>query len=179
MNTIAIASEEVDNQVKSGIKICLKTFLKDKTVQEKELPNSFTASQRAYVHQEAKKLSLLSKSRGRGFHRFVTIYKKDSLNFLKNDTKLNVTANTRKMAMLYSTQYQLTRPERQDLTPNFDRDRPRQESCRTMSRLTPGNDIFFLKSLFGENKLSYEMIGMYFFVLFRNSSGASSAPSRF
>merc|ERR1712018_277697 len=133
-----MASEEVDNQVKSGIKICLKTFLKDKTAQEKELPNSFTAAQRAYVHQEAKKLSLLSKSRSRGFNRFVTIYKKDSLNFLKNDTKLNVTANTRKMAMLYSTQYQLTRPERQDLTPNFDRDRPRQESCRTMSPLTPG-----------------------------------------
>ena len=154
MNTIAMASEEVDNQVKSGIKICLKTFLKDKTVQEKELPNSFTAAQRAYVHQEAKKLSLLSKSRSRGFNRFVTIYKKDSLNFLKNDTKLNVTANTRKMAMLYSTQYQLTRPERQDLTPNFDRDRPRQESCRTMSRLTPGNYFFLKKSLFCENKLT-------------------------
>ena len=92
---------------------------------EKELPNSFSATERAFVHQEAKNLELLSKSRGRGFNRFVTVYKKDSLNYLKNDTKLNVTANSRKMAMLFSTQYQLTRQERQDLTPNFDRDRPR------------------------------------------------------
>ena len=155
MNTIVMASEEVENHVKSGIQICLKNFLKE-TVQEKELPNSFTAAQRAYVHQEAKKLSLLSKSRGRGFNRFVTIYKKDSLNFLKNDTKLNVTTNTRKMAMLFSTQYQLTRPERQDLTPNFDRDRPRQESCRTMSRLTPGN-YFYIKSQ------SYIFFSKYYF----------------
>ena len=90
---------------------------------EKELPNSFRASERAHVHQSAKSLDLLSKSRGKGANRAVTIYKKGSLNYLKNDSKINLTQNSRKTVMQSISQSPLTRQERQDLVPTTERDR--------------------------------------------------------
>jgi hypothetical protein len=90
---------------------------------EKELPNSFRALERAHVHQRAKSLDLLSKSRGKGANRAVTIYKKGSLNYLKNDSKINLTQNSRKAVMQSISQSPLTRQERQDLVPTTERDR--------------------------------------------------------
>ena len=90
---------------------------------EKELPNSFRSSERAYVHESAKSLDLLSKSRGKGANRAVTLYKKGSLNYLKNDSKIHLTQNSRKHVMQSVSQTPLTRQERQDLVPTTERDR--------------------------------------------------------
>ena len=89
------------------------------------MPNSFRAYERAYVHQSAKNAGLLSKSRGKGANRSVTIFKQGSLNYLKNDSKIQLTPNSRKSVIMSVTQHPLTRQERQDLVPTSERDRLR------------------------------------------------------
>ena len=59
----------------------------------------------------------------KGANRAVTIYKKGSLNYLKNDSKINLTQNSRKTVMQSISQSPLTRQERQDLVPTTERDR--------------------------------------------------------
>ena len=92
------------------------------------MPNSFRASERAFVHQCAKSQGLLSKSRGKGGNRAVTIFKEGSLNYLKNDSKIELTANSRKAVIMSVTQHALTRQEKQDLLPTSERDRLRGKS---------------------------------------------------
>ena len=92
---------------------------------EKELPNSFRANERAYVHQVAKTQGLLSRSRGKGANRAVTIFKNGSLAYLKNDSVITLTANSRKLAIASVNQHPLNRQEKQDLIPTSERDRLR------------------------------------------------------
>lgn len=141
-------STQLEDHFKIGVDCCLRSFTKDLNIQgnfrkyfniwpkyldfillEKELPTSLSAQERAYVHQSAKKLGFLSKSRGKGTNRSVTIYKEGSFNYLKNDSKLQVTQTTRKNAMLWVSQNQLTRQEKQDLVPTSERDRLRGKYC--------------------------------------------------
>ena len=131
-------SQKLDEHFKLGVQACLRGFIKDVNIQEKELPNSFRASERAYVHQTSKSFELLSKSRGKGANRAVTIYKKGSLNYLKNDSKINLTEKSRKSLLASVTQNPLTRQERQDLVPTTERDRLKVEICRSMGRLASG-----------------------------------------
>ena len=102
----------------------------DTVFSEKELPNSFRASERAFVHQSAKSLDLLSKSRGKGANRAVTIYKKGSLNYLKNDSKIQLTQNSRKAVLASFNQNPLNRQERQELVPTSERDRLKGNICQ-------------------------------------------------
>ena len=92
---------------------------------EKELPSSFRANERAYVHQMAKSKGLLSKSRGKGGNRTVTIFKKGSLSYTKKDSKITLNANSKKLIMSQMAQNPLTRQERQELAPTSERDRSR------------------------------------------------------
>lgn len=88
------------------------------------MPNSLSSSERAYVHETARKLELLSKSRGKGVNRAVTVYKKGSLNFLKNDAKLTLSQTSKQLALAAMSQHQMTRQEKEMIS-NMDRERPR------------------------------------------------------
>ena len=87
------------------------------------MPNSFRAHERGYVHNRAKFHGLLSKSRGNGANRAVTVFKDGSLNYLKHDCVIQVTGNSRKNVVLAVGQHPLTRQEKQDLIPTSERDR--------------------------------------------------------
>ena len=89
------------------------------------MPSSFRAAERAYVHQEAKSKGLLSKSRGKGGNRTVTIFKKGSLSYSKKDAKITLSQNAKKIILSQITQNPLTRQERQELAPTSERDRAR------------------------------------------------------
>ena len=104
-------SQKLEEHFKLGVQACLRGFVKDVNIQEKELPNSFRASERAYVHQVSKSFDLLSKSRGKGANRAVTIYKKGSLNYLKNDSKIHLTEKSRNALLVSVSQNPLTRQE--------------------------------------------------------------------
>ena len=125
--------EVLEEHFKKGVQACVSAFVKDAHLQgnlailysmiwskmmsnfliEKELPSSFRAAERAYVHQEAKSKGLLSKSRGKGGNRTVTIFKKGSLSYNKKDAKITLSPSSKKIILTQITQNPLTRQDRQ------------------------------------------------------------------
>ncbi|KAM3937213.1 3'-5' RNA helicase YTHDC2 isoform 2-T2 [Leptodactylus fuscus] len=66
----------VDEEVKIAVNIALDRF---RYSEEKELefPSSLTSTERAFIHRFAQSLGLISKSKGKGANRYLTIRKKD------------------------------------------------------------------------------------------------------
>ena len=112
-----------------GIRDCLKNFVKDANIQEKELPNTLKPLEIDYVHQTAKSLGLLSRI---GENRKITIYKKSSMSYLKDTPKINLTEKSKIALQVKIRQNPLTRQDRNDLKPS------KVDICRSIGKLASG-----------------------------------------
>lgn len=65
----------VGEELKIAVSVAVDRFRNDENEKELEIPSSLTANERAYVHRYCQDLGLISKSRGKGNKRFLTIYK--------------------------------------------------------------------------------------------------------
>ncbi|XP_042338332.1 3'-5' RNA helicase YTHDC2-like, partial [Plectropomus leopardus] len=67
----------IDEEVKIAVSLCLERFsYSDEN--EVEFPSSFTRTERAFVHQMARSLGYISKSKGKKTNRFLTVRKRAS-----------------------------------------------------------------------------------------------------
>ena len=65
----------VGEELKIAVNVAVDRFRSDESQKELEFPSSLTANERAYVHRYSQDLGLISKSRGKGNKRFLTVYK--------------------------------------------------------------------------------------------------------
>ena len=65
----------VGEELKIAVSVAVDRFINDEAQTELEFPSSLTANERAYVHRYCKDLGLITKSRGKGNKRYLTIYK--------------------------------------------------------------------------------------------------------
>lgn len=65
----------VGEELKIAVSVAVDRFRNDESKKELEFPSSLTANERAYVHRYCQDLGLVSKSRGKGNKRCLTIYK--------------------------------------------------------------------------------------------------------
>ena len=65
----------VGEELKIAVTCAVERFRNDEAEKELEFPSSLTANERAYVHRYCQDLGLISKSRGKGNKRFLTMYK--------------------------------------------------------------------------------------------------------
>ncbi|AWP14850.1 putative ATP-dependent RNA helicase YTHDC2 [Scophthalmus maximus] len=109
--------DDVAEEIKMAVSLCLERFQHSDDQTEMEFPSFFTSTERAYVHLMAQSLGFLSKSRGNGPHRFLSVWKNDGSDRTLTSVLLTVSMNS-----LYSINGLLqrfpTRPrERVDLQP--------------------------------------------------------------
>ncbi|XP_047132909.1 3'-5' RNA helicase YTHDC2 isoform X1 [Hydra vulgaris] len=86
----------IGEEVKIAVAIAIDRFKKNEAEKELEFPSSFTAQERAYVHRYCRDLNLISKSRGIGNKRCLTVLKTEkqssNVNVKLNMTKISVNA---------------------------------------------------------------------------------------
>ena len=70
----------IGEEVKIAVAIAVDRFRKNENEKEFEFPSSFTAQERAYVHRFCRDLNLISKSRGKGNKRYLTVLKTEKQN---------------------------------------------------------------------------------------------------
>uniref|UniRef100_W5KNU3 RNA helicase n=1 Tax=Astyanax mexicanus TaxID=7994 RepID=W5KNU3_ASTMX len=110
----------IDEEVKIAVNIALERFQYSEE-KEMEFPSSFTNSERAFVHRLAQSLGYISKSRGKGSNRFLTIWKKDGSEAAQSIMTFSFTANSKHVARNLLQRFPITSKERTDLLPRTDR----------------------------------------------------------
>uniref|UniRef100_A0A8B9HP93 RNA helicase n=1 Tax=Astyanax mexicanus TaxID=7994 RepID=A0A8B9HP93_ASTMX len=110
----------IDEEVKIAVNIALERFQYSEET-EMEFPSSFTNSERAFVHRLAQSLGYISKSRGKGSNRFLTIWKKDGSEAAQSIMTFSFTANSKHVVRNLLQRFPITSKERTDLLPRTDR----------------------------------------------------------
>lgn len=132
----------VGEAVKICVDVTIKKFLNSEELKEWEYPSSFTAKERAYIHNEAKKYGLKSKSRGKGSGRYLTIYKREASAIMEKDATMSLTPASRTLMMSMLTKHPVTTRERQDCLPPAERCKDLyqdgKENSRALGRMTGG-----------------------------------------
>lgn len=111
----------IEEDMRIGIDFALTKFQKNDDEKELEFPSSFTAAERAYIHRQVTSCGLISKSRGKGSDRCLTVYKRDRTSLVKSEAKLKLTEKAQRVATIAITQYPVTSKEKQELMPPNDR----------------------------------------------------------
>ena len=111
----------IDEDLRIGIDLALTRFRKSEEEKELEFPSSFSSAERAYIHRLIATYGWTSKSKGKGYDRFLTVYKKDRSSLLKSEAKLILTERSIKTASVALTQYPVTHKEKQELMTPKDR----------------------------------------------------------
>ncbi|CAJ0958131.1 unnamed protein product [Ranitomeya imitator] len=90
-------------------------------VREIEFPSSLTSTERAFIHRLAQSLGLISKSKGKGYNRFLTVRKKDGSEGLRAHMTCYLTETTRHAMRSLFQRFPVTNKERTDLLPKTER----------------------------------------------------------
>uniref|UniRef100_A0A8C5N2A5 3'-5' RNA helicase YTHDC2 n=1 Tax=Leptobrachium leishanense TaxID=445787 RepID=A0A8C5N2A5_9ANUR len=133
----------IDEEVKIAVNIALERFCYSDQ-KETEFPSSLTSTERAFIHRLAQSLGLVSKSRGKGANRYLTIRKKDGFEGVSTLMTCNL-AHTTKLAVISLIQrFPVTNKERADLLPKTERgnifavEAENREMSKTSGRLNSG-----------------------------------------
>ncbi|XP_014254890.1 probable ATP-dependent RNA helicase YTHDC2 isoform X2 [Cimex lectularius] len=133
----------VGEGLKIAVEVAFKKFLNTEELKEWEFPSSFTASERAYVHMEARKQGLKSKSRGKGSARYLTVYKREGSAIMQKDATVNLTQISRTFLTTLLTRYAVSAKERQDCLPPVERCKDvyqdGKDSSRALGRISVGS----------------------------------------
>ncbi|XP_066567383.1 3'-5' RNA helicase YTHDC2 [Amia ocellicauda] len=110
----------IDEEVKIAVNIALERF-RYTDQKEMEFPSSLTSTERAFVHRMAQSLGLISKSKGKGSNRFLTIKKKDGSEGAQSIMNFSLTHNAKHVVRNLLQRFPVTNKERTDLLPRTER----------------------------------------------------------
>ncbi|XP_039614869.1 3'-5' RNA helicase YTHDC2 [Polypterus senegalus] len=134
----------IDEEVEIALSIALERF-RYSDEKEMEFPSSFTSIERAYIHRLAPSLGLISKSKGKGVNRFLTVKKKDGSEASCSVMNFIISHNSRHVIRSLLQRFPVTNKERTDLLPKTERGNSAsieaesiREKNRTSGRLNNG-----------------------------------------
>ncbi|ROL53875.1 putative ATP-dependent RNA helicase YTHDC2 [Anabarilius grahami] len=132
----------IDEEVKIAVNIALERFQYSDD-KELDFPSSLTNSERAFVHRLAQSLGYISKSRGKGSSRYLTVRKKDGTETARSVMTCNLTHNSKHMVQNLLQRFPITSKERSELQPRTERvvvtsPDASDSKSRTSGRLTHG-----------------------------------------
>ncbi|KAL7835114.1 hypothetical protein SRHO_G00293610 [Serrasalmus rhombeus] len=110
----------VDEEVKIAVNLALQRFQYSEE-KEMEFPSSLTSTERAFIHRLAQSLGYVSKSRGKGIKRFLTIWKKDVSEAAQSIMTFNFTARSKHVVQSLQQRFPFTSKEHAELLPRTQR----------------------------------------------------------
>lgn len=114
----------VQSELRDAVAIAIERFRVESDERELNFPSSLSTVERAYIHRVARSLGYVSRSRGRGAQRAVTIYKVSIANLLANRATFDLSHNSRLVTAQLAEGLPLQSRERRDLQPRTERDQP-------------------------------------------------------
>ncbi|XP_073408067.1 3'-5' RNA helicase YTHDC2 isoform X2 [Dendrobates tinctorius] len=133
----------VDEEVEIAVNLALDRF-RYGDEKEMEFPSCLTNTERAFVHRLAQSFGLISKSKGKGFNRFLTIRKKDGSEGLRAHMTCYLIQTTRHAMRSLFQRFPVTNKERTDLLPKTERgnvfslEAESRETIKSSGRLNNG-----------------------------------------
>ncbi|CAH2296197.1 probable ATP-dependent RNA helicase YTHDC2 isoform X1 [Pelobates cultripes] len=133
----------IDEEVKIAVNIALERF-RYSDEKEMEFPSSFTSTERAFVHRLSQSLGLVSKSRGKGAKRYLTVRKKGGSDAVSGLMTCNLTPNSKHAMRSLIQRFPVSSKEKSDLLPKTERgnvfevEAENHETCKTNGRLING-----------------------------------------
>ncbi|KAK3527693.1 hypothetical protein QTP86_034156 [Hemibagrus guttatus] len=110
----------IDEEVKIAVNIALERF-QYSDQRELEFPSSLTSTERAFIHRLAQSLGYVSKSKGKGIHRFLTLWKKDRPESGQSIMTFNLTHKSKHVVQNLLQRFPITSKERTDLLQDTER----------------------------------------------------------
>ncbi|XP_061480215.1 3'-5' RNA helicase YTHDC2 isoform X1 [Rhineura floridana] len=133
----------VDEEVKIAVNIALERF-RYGDQREMEFPSSLTSTERAFIHRLSQSLGLISKSKGKGASRYLTVKKKDGSELAHTVMTCNLIPNTKCAIRSLVQRFPVTNKERTELLPKTERgnvfavEAENREMSKTSGRLNNG-----------------------------------------
>lgn len=107
----------IDEEVKIAVTLALERF-QYSDQKEMEFPSSLTSTERAFIHRMAQSLGYISKSKGKGPNRFLTIRKKNETDNLQPTIPMTLSQNTLYFIRSLLQRFPISKKERIDIQPN-------------------------------------------------------------
>lgn len=105
----------VGEELKIAVTCAVERFRNDEAEKELEFPSSLTANERAYVHRYCQDLGLISKSRGKGNKRYLTMYKvKEETHSVQS--RFTITKGSSNLITSLLNNYPVTSKDRHELS---------------------------------------------------------------
>ncbi|XP_064497301.1 3'-5' RNA helicase YTHDC2 isoform X2 [Pseudopipra pipra] len=133
----------VDEEVEIAVNLALERFRYGEDT-EMEFPSSFTSTERAFVHRLCQSLGLISKSKGKGANRYLTVRKKDGSELKRAVMTCALTPVTKHAVCTLIRNFPVTNKERTELLPKTERgnacavESESREVIKTSGRLNDG-----------------------------------------
>ncbi|GAB0205463.1 3'-5' RNA helicase YTHDC2 [Grus japonensis] len=110
----------VDEEVEIAVNLALERFRYGEE-KEMEFPSSFTSTERAFVHRLCQSLGLISKSKGKGANRYLTVRKKDGSELTHAVMTCCLAPSTKHTVRSLIQRFPVTNKERTELLPKTER----------------------------------------------------------
>ncbi|CAK6975730.1 '-5' RNA helicase YTHDC2 [Scomber scombrus] len=107
----------IDEEVKIAVNLSLEKF-RYSDQKEMEFPSSLSSTERAFIHRMAQSLGYISKSKGKGLNRFLTIRKKSGSDKPRPAMPLILSHNSSYFIRSLLQRFPITSKERTDLQPS-------------------------------------------------------------
>ncbi|XP_050186132.1 3'-5' RNA helicase YTHDC2-like [Myiozetetes cayanensis] len=133
----------VDEEVEIAVNLALERFRYGEDT-EMEFPSSFTSTERAFVHRLCQSLGLISKSKGKGTNRYLTVRKKHGSELKHTVMTCALTPVTKHAVCTLIRNFPVTNKERTELLPKTERgnacavESENREVIKTSGRLNDG-----------------------------------------
>ncbi|XP_009074178.1 PREDICTED: probable ATP-dependent RNA helicase YTHDC2, partial [Acanthisitta chloris] len=133
----------VDETLQTAVELALERFcFSDDT--ELEFPSCFTGTERAFIHRFCQSLGLVSKSKGKGASRCLTVRKKDVTELTRAVMTCDLTLRTKHAVRTLLQSFPVTNKERAELLPKTEQgntcafEPENKEGNKTTGRLNDG-----------------------------------------
>ncbi|KAG7240878.1 hypothetical protein INR49_023452 [Caranx melampygus] len=110
----------IDEEVKIAVNLSMERF-RYSDQREMEFPSSLSSTERAFIHRLAQSLGYISKSKGKGPNRFLTIRKKDGSEKPRPTMPLALSQNSLYFIRNLLQRFPISDKERNDMLPNSKR----------------------------------------------------------
>ncbi|XP_040013730.1 3'-5' RNA helicase YTHDC2 isoform X2 [Xiphias gladius] len=107
----------IDEEVKIAVNLSLERF-RYSDQREMEFPSSLSSTERAFIHRMAQSLGYVSKSKGKGPNRFLTIRKKDGSDKPRPTMPLTLSHNSLYFIRSLLQRFPISNKERTDMQPS-------------------------------------------------------------
>lgn len=112
----SIKEIHIDEEVKIAVSLSLEDF-RYSDQKEMTFPSSLTSTERAFIHRMAQSLGYISKSKGKGQNRFLTIRKKDGSDKPHLNVPLTLSHHSVYFIRCLLQRFPISRKERTDMQP--------------------------------------------------------------